>query len=211
MIAGAARWTARSAWSRRPDGPVPQRVSTSCSARQVGSGRIVVALNRPTVDDSERSIIVELEVSELLSKYEFPGRRHSVIQVSALMRSRATPEWTPKILELMKRRPHSRSDARRRQAVPSRSRDVFTAPATNVVTAASSRANLGRRRFEMMDPSEVARRRHGSSNVPEDLDYARRPATTRVCSCAVRSAKGGARPGSRKPARSAARTHFSRV
>jgi elongation factor Tu len=63
---------------------------------------IVVALNKADmVDDPELLELVELEVRELLSKYEFPGDDIPVIQVSALKALEGDAEWTPKILELM--------------------------------------------------------------------------------------------------------------
>src|SRR5215216_4505116 len=62
----------------------------------------VVALNKADmVDDPELLELVELEVRELLSKYEFPGDDIPVVQVSALKALEGDPEWTPKILELM--------------------------------------------------------------------------------------------------------------
>ena len=63
---------------------------------------IVVALNKADmVDDPELLELVEMEVRELLSKYEFPGDDIPVIQVSALKALEGDAEWTPKILELM--------------------------------------------------------------------------------------------------------------
>jgi elongation factor Tu len=63
----------------------------------------VVALNKSdAVDDEELLELVELEVRELLSKYEFPGDDIPVIRVSALKALEGDAEWTPKILELMK-------------------------------------------------------------------------------------------------------------
>src|ERR671918_8335 len=65
-------------------------------------GAILVALNKADmVDDPELLELVEMEVRELLSKYEFPGDDIPVIQVSALKALEGDPEWTPKILELM--------------------------------------------------------------------------------------------------------------
>jgi elongation factor Tu len=63
---------------------------------------IVVALNKADmVDDEELLDLVELEVRELLSAYNFPGDDTPVIRVSALKALEGDPEWTPKILELM--------------------------------------------------------------------------------------------------------------
>jgi elongation factor Tu len=71
-------------------------------ARQVEVPSIVVALNKADmVDDPELLELVEMEVRELLSNYEFPGDEIPIVQVSALKALEGDPEWTPKILELM--------------------------------------------------------------------------------------------------------------
>jgi elongation factor Tu len=71
-------------------------------ARQVNVPYIVVALNKcDMVDDPELLDLVELEVRELLSSYEFPGDDVPVIRLSALKALEGDPEWTPKIDELM--------------------------------------------------------------------------------------------------------------
>jgi elongation factor Tu len=81
---------------------MPQTREHILLARQVEVPAIVVALNKSDmVDDPELLELVELEVRELLSKYEFPGDDIPVIQVSALKALEGDAEWTPKILELM--------------------------------------------------------------------------------------------------------------
>ena len=81
---------------------MPQTREHILLARQVGVPYIVVALNKSdAVDDEELLELVELEVRELLSKYEFPGDDIPVIRVSALKALEGDAEWTPKILELM--------------------------------------------------------------------------------------------------------------
>jgi len=81
---------------------MPQTREHILLARQVEVPSIVVALNKADmVDDPELLELVELEVRELLSKYEFPGDDIPVIQVSALKALEGDAEWTPKILELM--------------------------------------------------------------------------------------------------------------
>jgi elongation factor Tu len=68
----------------------------------VGVPYIVVALNKADmVDDEELLDLVELEVRELLTQYEFPGDDAPVVRVSALKALEGDPEWTPKITELM--------------------------------------------------------------------------------------------------------------
>src|SRR5439155_91901 len=67
-----------------------------------GKTTLTVALNKADmVDDEEILELVELEVRELLSEYEFPGDDIPVVRVSALKALEGDPEWTPKILELM--------------------------------------------------------------------------------------------------------------
>src|SRR5205823_11844965 len=84
------------------DGPMPQTREHILLARQVEVPSIVVALNKADmVDDPELLELVEMEVRELLSKYEFPGDDIPVITVSALKALEGDAEWTPKIIELM--------------------------------------------------------------------------------------------------------------
>jgi elongation factor Tu len=84
------------------DGPMPQTREHIVLARQVGVPYIVVFLNKAdTVDDEELLDLVELEVRELLSKYDFPGDDLPVVRGSALKALEGDAEWTPKILELM--------------------------------------------------------------------------------------------------------------
>jgi len=81
---------------------MPQTREHILLARQVEVPSIVVALNKADmVDDPELLELVEIEVRELLSNYEFPGDDIPVVQVSALKALEGDPEWTPKILELM--------------------------------------------------------------------------------------------------------------
>jgi elongation factor Tu len=81
---------------------MPQTREHILLARQVGVPYIVVFLNKADmVDDPELLELVEMEVRELLSKYDFPGDDIPIIQVSALKALEGDPEWTPKILELM--------------------------------------------------------------------------------------------------------------
>jgi elongation factor Tu len=83
---------------------MPQTREHIVLARQVGVPYIVVALNKSdAVDDEELLELVELEVRELLSRYEFPGDDIPVVRVSALKALEGDPEWTPKILELMEK------------------------------------------------------------------------------------------------------------
>ena len=104
MITGAAQMDGAILVVSATDGPMPQTREHILLARQVGVPYIVVALNKSdAVDDEELLELVELEVRELLSRYEFPGDDIPVVRVSALKALEGDPEWTPKILELMEK------------------------------------------------------------------------------------------------------------
>jgi len=102
MITGAAQMDGAILVVSAADGPMPQTREHVLLARQVNVPSIVVALNKADmVDDPELLELVEMEVRELLSSYEFPGDEIPVVQVSALKALEGDPEWVPKILELM--------------------------------------------------------------------------------------------------------------
>ena len=102
MITGAAQVDGAILVVAATDGPMPQTREHVLLARQVGVPSIVVALNKvDMVDDEELLELVEMEVRELLSEYEFPGDDIPVVRVSALKALEGDPEWTPKVLELM--------------------------------------------------------------------------------------------------------------
>ena len=102
MITGAAQMDGAILVVSAADGPMPQTREHILLARQVEVPSIVVALNKADmVDDPELLELVEMEVRELLTNYEFPGDEIPVVQVSALKALEGDPEWTPKILELM--------------------------------------------------------------------------------------------------------------
>jgi len=84
------------------DGPMPQTREHVLLARQVGVPYIVVALNKcDMVDDEEILELVELEVRELLSQYEFPGDDVPVVRVAAYPALNGDEKWGDAILELM--------------------------------------------------------------------------------------------------------------
>jgi len=84
------------------DGPMPQTKEHVLLARQVGVPCIVVFLNKcDAVEDEELTDLVEMEVRELLSKYQFPGDDVPVIRGSALGALNGEPKWEAKIDELM--------------------------------------------------------------------------------------------------------------
>src|SRR5437016_772974 len=102
MITGAAQMDGAILVVSAADGPMPQTREHIRLARQVEVPAIVVALNKADmVDDPELIELVEMEVRELLSRYEFPGDDIPIVQVSALKALEGDAEWTPKILELM--------------------------------------------------------------------------------------------------------------
>ena len=101
MITGAAQMDGAILVVSAADGPMPQTREHVLLARQVNVPYIVVALNKADmVDDPELLELVEMEVRELLSKYEFPGDDIPVIQVSALKALEGDEAWVEKILEL---------------------------------------------------------------------------------------------------------------
>ncbi|MBA3419576.1 MAG: elongation factor Tu [Geodermatophilaceae bacterium] len=102
MITGAAQMDGAILVVSATDGPMPQTKEHVLLARQVGVPYIVVALNKADmVDDEEILELVELEVRELLSDYEFPGDDLPIIRVSALKALEGDAEWGATVLELM--------------------------------------------------------------------------------------------------------------
>ena len=108
MITGAAQMDGAVLVVSAPDGPMPQTREHILLARQVEVPRIVVALNKvDAMEDEELLELVELEVRELLSQYNFPGDDTPVIRVSALKAleeqeaGQADGPWSQKILELI--------------------------------------------------------------------------------------------------------------
>jgi elongation factor Tu len=102
MITGAAQMDGAILVVSAADGPMPQTREHVLLARQVGVPYIIVALNKcDMVDDPELLDLVELEVRELLTGYEFPGDEVPVIQVSALKALEGDAGWIAKIEELL--------------------------------------------------------------------------------------------------------------
>jgi elongation factor Tu len=102
MITGAAQMDGAILVVAATDGPMAQTKEHILLAKQVGVPALVVALNKcDMVDDEEILELVELEVRELLSNYDFPGDDIPVIRVSGLKALEGDAEWEPKIDELM--------------------------------------------------------------------------------------------------------------
>ena len=102
MITGAAQMDGAILVVSATDGPMPQTREHILLSRQVGVPFIVVFMNKvDMVDDEELLELVEMEIRELLSEYDFPGDDLPVIQGSALGALNGEAKWEEKILELM--------------------------------------------------------------------------------------------------------------
>src|ERR1700744_5934938 len=102
MITGAAQIDGAILVVSAADGPMPQTREHVLLSRQGGVPYIGVALNKADmVDDEELLDLVELEVRELLTEYEFPGDDVPVVRVSALKALEGDAEWGDKVLELL--------------------------------------------------------------------------------------------------------------
>ncbi|MGM0907438.1 MAG: elongation factor Tu, partial [Pseudomonadota bacterium] len=101
MITGAAQMDGAILVVAATDGPMPQTREHILLSRQVGVPYIVVFMNKcDMVDDEELLELVEMEVRELLSEYDFPGDDLPVIQGSALKALEGDEDWAKKIVEL---------------------------------------------------------------------------------------------------------------
>ena len=102
MITGAAQMDGAILVVAATDGPMPQTREHVLLARQVGVPALVVALNKcDMVDDEELIELVEMEVRELLSEYEFPGDDIPVVRVAAFPALNGDEKWGASVLELM--------------------------------------------------------------------------------------------------------------
>ena len=103
MITGAAQMDGAILVVSAADGPMPQTREHVLLARQVAVPAIVVALNKvDLVDDPELLDLVELEVRELLTSYQFPGDKTPVVRVSATKALKGDPEAEKRVLDLVK-------------------------------------------------------------------------------------------------------------
>jgi elongation factor Tu len=102
MVTGAAQMDGAILVVAATDGPMPQTREHILLARQVGVPALVVFMNKvDLVDDSELLDLVEMEVRELMSSYNFPGDTMPVIRGSALGALNGEPKWVAKVEELM--------------------------------------------------------------------------------------------------------------
>jgi elongation factor Tu len=101
MITGAAQMDGAILVVAATDGPMPQTREHILLARQVGVPYIVVFMNKIDIADAELAELVEMEIRELLSAYEFPGDDTPIIQGSALGALNGEAQWEEKIVELV--------------------------------------------------------------------------------------------------------------
>jgi len=102
MVTGAAQMDGAILVVAATDGPMPQTREHILLARQVGVPSIVVFMNKvDMVDDEELLELVDMEIRDLLSFYEFDGDNTPIIQGSALGGLNGEPKWVEKIMELM--------------------------------------------------------------------------------------------------------------
>lgn len=102
MVTGAAQMDGAILVVAATDGPMPQTREHILLARQVGVPKLVVFMNKiDAVDDPELFELVEMELRELLSKYDFDGEKTPIVQGSALGALNGDQKWVDKINELM--------------------------------------------------------------------------------------------------------------
>ena len=102
MITGAAQMDGAILVVAATDGPMPQTREHILLSRQVGVPYIIVFLNKcDMVDDEELIDLVEMEVRDFLSEYDYPGDDTPIIRGSALKALEGDPQWTPAIHELL--------------------------------------------------------------------------------------------------------------
>jgi elongation factor Tu len=173
MITGAAQMDGAILVVSAADGPMPQTREHVLLARQVNVPYIVVFLNKADmVDDPELLDLVELEVRELLSSYEFPGEEIPVIIGSALKALEGDPQYTAKIQELL-----DACDS----YIPEPVRDVdkpFLMPIEDIFsitgrgTVATGRVERGR--LKKMEEAELVGIRATKKTVATDLEMFRK-------------------------------------
>jgi elongation factor Tu len=173
MITGAAQMDGAILVVSAADGPMPQTREHVLLARQVGVPYIVVFLNKADmVDDPELLDLVELEVRELLTSYEFPGEDVPVISGSALKALEGDEENVAKILELMEA-----CDT----AIPQPERDVdkpFLMPIEDVFTITGRgtvvTGRVERGQINKMDEVEIVGITDTRKTVATDLEMFRK-------------------------------------
>ena len=154
MITGAAQMDGAILVVAATDGPMPQTREHILLSRQVGVPYIIVFLNKcDMVDDEELIDLVEMEVRDLLSEYDYPGDDTPIIRGSALKALEGDPQWTPAIHELLDTMDSYIPDPARETDKPFLMpvEDVFTI--TGRGTVATGRVERGT--LHLNDPLEI--------------------------------------------------------
>ena len=173
MITGAAQMDGAILVVSAADGPMPQTREHVLLARQVGVPYIVVALNKcDMVDDPELLDLVELEVRELLSSYEFPGASVPVVKVSALKALEGDAKWVEAIGELMAACDASIPEPKRDVDKPflMSIEDVFTITGRGTVTT----GRVERGVLKKMEEVEIVGLKDTKKTVATDLEMFRK-------------------------------------
>ena len=195
MITGAAQMDGAILVVAATDGPMPQTREHVLLARQVGVPALVVALNKcDMVDDEELIELVEMEVRELLSEYEFPGDDVPVVRVAAFPALNGDEKWGESVAELM-----SAVD----EYIPTPERETekpFLMPVEDVFTI-TGRGTVITGRIErgivkVNEEVEIIGIREGSISPPSPVSRCSascstraRPVRTSVCSSVAPSAR----------------------
>jgi elongation factor Tu len=173
MITGAAQMDGGILVVSAADGPMPQTREHILLARQVGVPKLVVFLNKcDMVDDEELIDLVEMEVRELLSEYEFPGDDIPVVRGSALKALEGDEKYQEAILELMAAVDDYIDDPVRETDKPFLMpvEDVFTI--TGRGTVATGRVDRGT--VKVNDPAEIIGIRETKNTVVTGVEMFRK-------------------------------------
>lgn len=164
MITGAAQMDGAILVVSAPDGPMPQTREHILLARQVGVPAIVVFLNKvDMVQDQELLELVEMEVKELLTKYQYPGNEIPIIRGSALKALEGDPEGEKQIMALMdavdKYIPTPKRDIDKPFLMPIE--DVFSIKGRGTVVT----GRIERGKIKVNDPVEIVGIRETKASV----------------------------------------------
>ena len=173
MITGAAQMDGSILVVAATDGPMPQTREHILLSRQVGVPYIIVFLNKcDMVDDEELIDLVEMEVRDLLSEYDYPGDDTPIIRGSALKALEGDPQWTPAIHELLDTMDTYIPDPARENDKPFLMpvEDVFTI--TGRGTVATGRVERGM--CKLNDPLEIVGIHETQTTVATGLEMFRK-------------------------------------
>ena len=173
MITGAAQMDGSILVVAATDGPMPQTREHILLSRQVGVPYIIVFLNKcDMVDDEELIDLVEMEVRDLLSEYDYPGDDTPIIRGSALKALEGDPQWTPAIHELLDTMDSYIPDPARETDKPFLMpvEDVFTI--TGRGTVATGRVERGM--CKLNDPLEIVGIHETQTTVATGLEMFRK-------------------------------------